>query len=91
MKKFLAVLSVTCILFTFLMLMHLSQGWEIAFFDYLFGISLFTPIFINGLGVICAFFSAKGSTRNILVLLNSLLIIIFGVLSFVAIFGFQEP
>ncbi|KLV14753.1 hypothetical protein ABW02_25890 [Niallia circulans] len=91
MKKLFAVLSVSCFLFTLIMLMHLSQGWEIGFFDYLFGISLFTPILINVFGVISAFFSAKGTTRKTLVLINSLMINCFGILSFVAIYGFQEP
>ncbi|RDW20208.1 hypothetical protein CWR48_05755 [Oceanobacillus arenosus] len=91
MKKFFAILSVICFLLTFFMLMYLSQGWEIAFVDFLFGISLFTPIFINILGVISASFCAKGTTRKVLVLINSLMLIYFGVLSFVAIFGFQEP
>jgi len=73
------------------MIIFLSQGWEIGLFDYLIGISLFTPILINVLGVIRAFFSAKGTTRNILLIINSLMIICFGFLSFLAIFGFQEP
>ena len=91
MKKIFTVLSAICFLLTFFMLMYLTQGWEIGFFDYLFGISLFTPIFINVLGVISAVFSVKGTTRKILVLINSLMIICFAVLSFIAIYGFQEP
>ena len=91
MKKFFTALPVICFLLIFFMLMYLSQGWEMAFFDYLFEISLFTPIFINVLGVISAFFSLKGTTRKVLVLINSLMIVSFGILSFVAIFGFQEP
>lgn len=91
MKKVFTVLSVFCFLLTLFMLFSLSQDWKIGFIDYLFGISIFTPIIINILGVILSIFSTKGATRIILVMINSLMLICFGVLAFVAMFGFQEP
>ncbi|MBP2079697.1 hypothetical protein [Oceanobacillus polygoni] len=91
MKKFYTALSIICFSYSFLMLMYLSTGWKIAFVEYLFEMSLFTPIFLNVLGIISACVSTKGTTRKTLVIINSLMIIYFGVLSFIALFGFQDP
>lgn len=73
------------------MVMYLSQNWEIVFIEYLYGVSLFTPIFLNVLSIVSAYLSVNGATRKVLVYLNFLMIIYFGILSFIGLYGFQEP
>jgi len=90
LKKFFAVLSVGFFLFSLLMITSLSQNWDITFVEYLFQVSIFTPLFFNILGILCAFFSLKGATRNTLILINSLLMIYCGIFYLIALFDFQE-
>lgn len=73
------------------MLLYLFQDWKIPFIEYVYKISIASPIFVSVLGVISASLSIKGITRKTLVLINSIILIYFGVLYFIAIYGFQEP
>ncbi len=91
MKKILFGLSIIFLSFSFFMVMYLSQNWEIVFIEYLYGVSLFTPIFLNVLSIVSAYLSVNGATRKVLVYLNFLMIIYFGILSFIGLYGFQEP
>jgi hypothetical protein len=91
MRKFLTGLSIICFSISFLMLLYLFQDWKIPFVEYVYKISMAIPIFVSVLGVISACLSVKGITRKTLVLINSLILIYFGVLYFIAVYGFQEP
>lgn len=73
------------------MIFSLSQDWNITFVDYLYGISMFTPIFLNIISIVSACLSVKGTIRKTLVFLNSLMIIYYGIFCFIALYGFQEP
>ncbi|WP_152657523.1 hypothetical protein [Oceanobacillus sp. CFH 90083] len=84
-------ISTVCFLFTFLMAMHLFQNWNVSLFEYLYDVSIFTPIFFALLGSICAWFSVRGTNRNILIILNLLMLFFFAIFTFIAIFGFQNP
>ncbi|GAA0293615.1 hypothetical protein GGQ92_000036 [Gracilibacillus halotolerans] len=91
MRKFFSVVSTSFFLFSFFMIMHMSVGWNIAFIEYLYRVSIFTPLILNVLGLLSAYFSTKGTTRKTLFFINSMLIIYFGILIFIASVGFQEP
>ncbi len=73
------------------MTIYLFLDWKLAFFERLYEINMFTPLLMSLLGVISACLSFKGTTRKILILMNSLLLIYFGLLSLIGLFGFQEP
>ena len=64
MKKFFAMLSVVFFSITLIMMMSLYQAKTIAFVDYLFDISVFTPIFFNVLGIVSACFSPKRNNQK---------------------------
>ena len=91
MRKLLTGLSIICFSISFFMLLYLFQDWKIPFIEYVYKISIASPIFVSVLGVISASLSIKGITRKTLVLINSIILIYFGVLYFIAIYGFQEP
>lgn len=73
------------------MAMYLFQNWNVFLFEYLYDLSVFTPIFFALLGFICAWFSLRGTNRIVLVILNLLMLVFFAIFTFVAIFGFQNP
>ena len=73
------------------MMMYLGVGWNIAVVEYLYRVSIFTPLFLNVLGLVSAYFSTKGTTRKTLIFINSMLIIYFGIFYFIASVGFKEP
>lgn len=91
MKKMFTGLSIALFALSFFMIIYLFLDWELVFFERLYEINMFTPLLMSILGVISACLSLKGTARKILILLNSLLFIYFGLLSLIALFGFQEP
>ncbi|MCM3742368.1 hypothetical protein M3210_19320 [Oceanobacillus luteolus] len=91
MKKFFAMLSIIFFSITLIMMMSLYQAKTVAFVDYLFDISVFTPIFFNVLGIVSACFSPKGTTRKTLIFINGLMMIYFAIFIWIGIYGFQEP
>lgn len=91
MKKPFTVISITFFASSFLMLFYLFQSWHIAFIDYLYKVSIFTPLIMNVISLIFASLGVKGMTRKTIIYLNILVLVVFGMFYLFAIFGFQEP
>lgn len=89
MARFATSLSFTLFTLVFLMLLYISQDWNNVFFEFLYE-SIYTPFVLGILGIISGFFGVKDK-RIILLVLNLSLLLVFGLLYFVAIIGFQEP
>lgn len=91
MKKFFTALSIICLSFNFFLAVYLSQGWKITFVEYVYELSILTPVLISALGVISGIFSLKGTTRVLLICLNFSLLVFFGIMVLIGVYGFQEP
>ena len=90
-EKFFTGLSIFFLVLTYLMLRWDTTTWYGDFIEFLYNISIFTPIIIGILGVISAFIGIKGIIRTILILLNVIALVAFIVVLLIAIFGFQQP
>jgi hypothetical protein len=90
-EKFFTGLSAFCLVLAFLLFNYDSTTWYGKFFDFLYDISIFTPLIIGVLGIISAFLGVKGAIRIILILLNLFSLMVFLFVILMALFGFQEP
>ncbi|KOS69048.1 hypothetical protein AEA09_11155 [Lysinibacillus contaminans] len=90
-QKFFTGLSVACLVLTFLIFGYDSTKWYGKFIDFLFDISIFTPLIIGALGILSAFLGIKGTIRMILILVNSFFLIVFLCAILLGILGFHRP
>lgn len=90
-EKIFTGLSAVCLVLAFLLFNFDATTWYGKFIDFLYDISIFTPLIIGVLGIISAFLGMKGPIRVILILLNSFSLLVFLFVISMAIFGFQEP
>lgn len=91
MRKIFTLLSITFFTYSFLMLFYLFQSWSIAFIDYLYKISIFTPLMMNMISVLFASLGVKGMTQKTIIYLNILILVVFGMFYLFAMYGFQDP
>jgi len=91
MKKSFTVISITFFACSFMMLFYLFQSWHIVFTDYLYKISIFTPLIMNVISVIFASLGVKGMTQKTIIYFNILVLVVFGMFYLFFMFGFQAP
>ncbi|MFJ8460792.1 hypothetical protein ACIQ57_16845 [Lysinibacillus xylanilyticus] len=70
-RNIFSTVSILLLMITFLMFGYDSTKWYGGFFNYLYDISIFTPLILGGLGIISASFGIKGDIRMVLIVLHA--------------------
>ncbi|MBB5144900.1 hypothetical protein HNQ35_000089 [Cerasibacillus quisquiliarum] len=91
LRKLLTFISITFLILLFLMLSYSSSSWYSSFFDSLWEINAFFPLFFGIISILSAFWGIKGSIRLTLILLNTFILIMFFIAFLMGYYGFKEP
>lgn len=88
------VYSVGSGIYLLLMILPLALPYSTGgadWFDLLLSVNFYFPIGLGAAGLLLGWIGAKGNVRFYLVLLNLLLLAFYILVTFGAVFGFQEP
>ncbi|MEB2281321.1 hypothetical protein LAV73_15155 [Lysinibacillus xylanilyticus] len=90
-RNIFSAISIFSLMITLFMFGYDSSKWYGSFFNFLYDLSIFTPIVLGGLGIISAILGIKGDIRIVLIVLNTFLMFLFLGAYLIGIYGFQNP
>ena len=91
LEKMYSIASGACFLFMILPLALPYSPGGVDWFDLLLSVNFYFPIVLGVAGIVLGWLGVKGNVRLYLVLLNSLLLAFYIVVTLVAVYGFKEP
>ncbi|MBX0315998.1 hypothetical protein [Planococcus glaciei] len=91
LEKVYSIGSGFCLLLMILPLALPYSPGGVDLFDLLLSVNFYFPMMLGAAGIVLGWLGVKGNVRFYLVLLNSLMFTFYILVTWVAVFGFQEP